>query len=327
MPYDIAPSHQDLQGISTLSSIRTMKIFLAVAQTGTFAAAGSRIGLTPAAIGLQIRAFEAEMNMPLFDRNARAAVLNPVGRALVPDIEEIVRRYDLLAGHAASGQMRGTAVVGALVSALMGSFADALWAIRQDHSRLDVRLFAGMSGEFAQKVRAGELDAAVVTQSPQPLSADLLWTPLYSEPMILITPRNPVFSLPDEQRDILSRAPFLRFDRNTWTGFLVQEVLDQCEVQANESMELNSVEAIVALVRQGFGISIVPQLANFDFINDDALSVKMLDGINVCRHVGLLERARHGRMQFTGAIKDYFLAVPENKPRAQQRRVYSSSSG
>ena len=36
-------------------------------------------------------------------------------------------------------------------------------------------------------------------------------------------------------------------------------------------MELNSVEAIVALVRQGFGVSIVPQLANVQWSRDRAL--------------------------------------------------------
>jgi DNA-binding transcriptional LysR family regulator len=289
-----------------MPSIRTLKIFLSVARCGTFAAAGNQVGLTPAAIGLQIRALESDLDVQLFDRNARAAVLNPVGRALIPEIEEIVRRYELLEASAGGGEMSGTVVVGALVSALMGAFADALWSIRQHHPRLDVHLLAGMSSDFARKVEVGELDAAVVTQSPRQLPSSLLWTPLYSEPMILIMPSAPHFELPREQNEILRQAPFMRFDRSTWTGHLVQDVLDRCEVQVNEAMELNSVEAIVALVRQGFGISIVPELANVDFANDKALTVMTLNGVDVRRHVGLLERVKHGRMAFTEAIKNYF---------------------
>jgi len=292
-----------------MPSIRTLKIFLSVARCGTFAAAGNQVGLTPAAIGLQIRTLENDLNVQLFDRNARAAVLNPVGRALIPEIEEIVRRYELLEASAGGGEMSGTVVVGALVSALMGAFADALWSIRQRHPRLDVHLFAGMSSDFARKVEAGELDAAVVTQSPRPLPSSLLWTPLYCEPMILIMPGAPHFELPREQNEILRQAPFMRFDRSTWTGHLVQDVLDRCEVQVNEAMELNSVEAIVALVRQGFGISIVPKLANVDFANDTALRVMTLEGVDVRRHVGLLERVKHSRMAFTDAIKGYFTEI------------------
>jgi DNA-binding transcriptional LysR family regulator len=289
-----------------MPSIRTLKIFLCVARSGTFAAAGNKVGLTAAAIGLQIRALEDDLNVQLFDRNARAAVLNPVGRALIPEIEEIVRRYEFVKASSGGGEMAGTVVVGALVSALMGAFADSLWSIRQQYPGLDVHLFAGMSSDFARKVEVGELDAAVVTQPPRPFASTLLWTPLYSEPMVLIMPASPHFDLPDEQDDILRRAPFMRFDRNTWTGDLVQNVLDQCKTTVNEAMELNSVEAIVALVRQGFGISIVPQLANVDFANDRALRVQSLEGVDIRRHVGLLERVKHNRMAFTEAIKQYF---------------------
>jgi len=105
---------------------------------------------------------------------------------------------------------------------------------------------------------------------------------------------------------MLEAAPFMRFERSTWTGILVQDVLKRCGVQVNEAMELNSIEAIIALVRQGFGISIVPKLANVAWEKDDALALFSLDGVDVRRHVGLLERASHGRKNFTDAIKKYF---------------------
>lgn len=289
-----------------MPSIRTLKIFLTVARCGTFAAAGSEVGLTPAAVGLQVRALEDELNAQLFDRSARAAVLNSVGRALIPEVQEIVRRYELLESAVGGGEMSGTVTMGALVSALMGSFADALWSLRQRYPKLDVHLFAGMSSDFARKVESGELDAAVVTQPPRALASNLLWTPLYSEPMILIVPRSPHFDLPRTQKEILREAPFMRFDRSTWTGHLVQDVLNQCDTLINEAMELNSVEAIIELVRQGFGISIVPQLANIAWANDRKLKVIPLNGVDVLRRVGLLERSRHNRMAFTEAIKRFF---------------------
>ena len=289
-----------------MSSIRTFKTFLAVAEQGTFAAAGNQIGLTAAAVGLQIKAFEEELNCQLFDRSARAAVLNPAGRALVPEVQDLLRRYERLTALAGGDGMSGTVVIGALVSALMGAFANALWALRQQHARLDVRLFAGMSSDFAVKVARGELDGAIVTQSPHALHSSLRWTPLYAEPMILIVPRRPHFELAEQAVDILRTAPFMRFDRQTWTGELVQQTLDNAEASVADSMELNSVEAIIELVRQGFGVSIVPRLANVAWRQDTALKTVELPGEAVTRRVGLLERQRHNRMAFTDAIKTYF---------------------
>lgn len=293
-----------------MSSVRTLKTFLAVARHGTFAAAGNEIGLTPAAVGLQMRALEEELGQALFDRGGRSVVLNTAGRRAVPRIEELVLRYESLIAGGDDDVLSGTVVMGALVSALMGAFADALWALKRDHPRLEVKLFAGQSSDFANKVEQGALDAAIVTRPPRPLPRSLVWTPLYVEPMVLIAPRRPHFDLPVDPMQMLREAPFIRFDQQTWTGLLVKEVLSLCSLHVRDEMELNSVEAILAIVRQGFGISIVPKLANVRWSQDGDLQVVELPGIEVQRHVGLLERSHHTRTQLTAAISRYFADAP-----------------
>lgn len=289
-----------------MASIRTFKTFLAVARHGTLAAAGKEVGLTAAAVGLQIRALEEELNQVLFDRGPRSVVLNPAGRKAVPQVEEILACYEQLANGGDRDELSGNVVMGALVSALMGSFADALWSLKRQHPRLKVQLFAGLSGDFAHQVERGELDAAIVAQPPRALSSNLSWTRLYNEPMVLIVPRHPHFELPEEPLEALRRAPFIRFDRHTWTGQLVKDVLAEAGVTSRDELELNSVEAAVEIVRQGIGISIVPQLANVQWEKDRALKVIRVPGVTIERCVGLLERTQHRRMQFTAAIKDYF---------------------
>jgi DNA-binding transcriptional LysR family regulator len=291
-----------------MASIRTMKTFLAVAKHGTFAAAGKEIGLTAAAVGLQVRALEEDLNQVLFDRGPRSVVLNTAGRKAVPQVEELLASYEALASSDDSDALSGKVVMGALVSALMGAFADALLSLKQEHPKLQIQLFSGMSSDFAHQVERGELDAAVMTQPPRALPAGLLWTRLYTEPMVMIVPRRPHFALPEDPLDALRRAPFIRFDRRTWTGDLVKDVLKQCGVTGRDEMELNSVEATVEIVRQGFGVSIVPKLANIAWEKDRALQVIELPGVTVERRVGLLERTRHNRMRFTGALKTYFEA-------------------
>lgn len=298
-----------------MRSIRTFKTFLAVVKHGSFAAAGHEIGLTPAAVGLQMRALEEELNQLLFDRSARSVVLNTAGRKVVPVIEDLVRRYETLAAATDADELSGTVVMGALISALMGAFADALWTVKEQYPRLEVRLLAGMSEDFTRKVAHGELDAAVVIQSPHALPSNLIWTPLYREAMVLIAPRNPHFELPADPLEMLRKCPFIRFDRNTWTGYLVSEVLRQCNVNPTDAMELNSFEAIMEIVRHGFGIAIVPKLANVDWSRDLGLKIMPLPGVAIERGVGLLERTSHTRAGFTDAIKQYFT---DNKDRRRR---------
>jgi len=293
-----------------MASIRTFKTFLAVAKYGTFAAAGKEIGLTAAAVGLQVRALEEELGQVLFDRGPRSVVLNTAGRKAVPQIEELLAVYEALADTGDNDELSGKVVMGALVSALMGAFADALWSLKRQHPKLNIQLFAGLSSDFAYQVESGELDAAIATQPPRALPSSVVWTPLYKEPMVMIVPRRPHFELPEAPLDVLRQAPFIRFDRHTWTGHLVKGVLSECGVTTRDELELNSVEAMIEIVRQGFGISIVPQLANVEWDKDRSLRVVHLPGVTVQRCVGLMERPRHSRMQFTAAIKAYFSDKP-----------------
>jgi len=299
-----------------MASIRTLQTFLAAARLGSFAAAGQEVGLTSAAVGLQVRALEDELGVALFDRSARAVVLNPQGRQRVSEIKGLVERWQQLKARPEGDELGGTVVMGALVSALMGAFADALWTLKRRHPSLEVTLLAGQSADFMTRVERGELDAAVVTQPPARLPASLVWTPLYREPMVLIVPTRTHFALPAAPLQMLAQCPFMRFDRRTWTGHLVDEALAQCRATVVEGLELNSVEAIVELVRQGFGISIVPRLANLRWSRDKALRVVPLPRVTVERHVGLLERRNHGREQFTQALKDHFGARTARAARA-----------
>ena len=288
-----------------MSSVRVLKTFLAVARHGSFAAAGAEVGLSSPAVGLQMRALEEDLGQALFDRSGRSVVLNTQGRLAVPHVTELVQRYEALATGDAD-ELAGAVVVGALVSSLMGAFADALWALKRDHPRLEVKLFAGLSSDFAPKVERGELDAAVVTRPPRGLPGGVKWTPLYTEPMILVVPRRPHFELARSAKEILATAPFLRFDRTLWTGYLVEQVLSRTRVAVNDSLELNSVEAILALVGQGFGVSILPKLDNVNWARDSDVRMVDIPGNRVQRHVGLLERRTHSRTRFTDAIKQHF---------------------
>ena len=298
-----------------MRSVRTFKTFLAVVEHGSFAAAGHAIGLTPAAIGLQIRSLEEELNQQLFDRATRSVALSTAGRKLVPAIQDLVRRHEALVAGSDTDGLSGTVVMGALISALMGSFADALWTLKKQYPRLEVRLLAGQSDDFMRKVEQGQLDGAVAIRSPHALPPSLIWTPLYREPMVLIAPRHPHFELPADPINMLRSCPFIRFDRTTWTGYLVSEVLRQCNVMPNDAMELNSFEAIMEIVRQGFGLAIVPKLANVDWSSDRGLMVIPLPCVVLERDVGLLERSSHLRTGFTDAIKQYFI---DNKKQQQQ---------
>jgi DNA-binding transcriptional LysR family regulator len=288
-----------------MSSIKTLKNFLAITRHKSVASAAREIGLTAAAAGQQLQQLEKEIGVELFDRTKRSLSLNANGKSLIEPIQEIVARFEALGSNLKS-DLSGTIVLGALVSTLMGAFGKTLNELKQNFPSLEVKLIAGLSSNFLDQVLDGSLDAAIVTESPYALPQNVQWTELYKEPMILIAPAS-TSKRKASSSQLESRLPFIRFERNTWTGHLVDQTVKANKLHIEETMELNSVEAIIELVRQGLGYSIVPQLANIAWENDRLLSIRNLSGKTIYRKVGLLERKKHSRQNVTQIIKQQFL--------------------
>jgi DNA-binding transcriptional LysR family regulator len=271
------------------------------------AAAAREIGLTAAAAGQQLQLLENEIGLELFDRTKRSLSLNHQGRSLIEPIQDIVARYEAL-GSDFKSELSGTIVLGALVSTLMGTFGSTLNKIKQSYPNLEVKLIAGLSSNFLDQVLDGSLDAAIVTESPYSLPQNVQWTELYTEPMVLIYP-----AIKNKKtlttKELSNDLPFIRFERNTWTGNLVDQTIRTSKLVVKEGMELNSVEAIIELVRQGLGYAIVPKLANISWDSDKQLQIAELSGKTIFRKVGLLERKKHSRQNITQAIKQHFLSV------------------
>ena len=290
-----------------MPSIRVLKNFLAISRHKSVAAAAREIGLTAAAAGQQLQQLEADIGVELFDRTKRSMTLNHHGRSLVEPIQEIIARYEAL-GSDFKSELSGTIVLGALVSTLMGAFGNTLNELKQSYPELEIKLIAGLSNNFLDQVIEGSLDAAIVTESPYALPQNVQWTELYSEPMVLIYPtvkNRKNFSTKSASDDL----PFIRFERNTWTGHLVDQTIRANKMVIKDSMELNSVEAIIELVRQGLGFAIVPRLANITWETDKKLHISELAGKTIFRKVGLLERKKHSRQNVTQIIKQHFLSV------------------
>lgn len=285
-----------------MSTIRFLRTFVAIVDQGSFAAAAEHVALTQAAVSLQMRALEAELRRDLFDRGGRVAVLNAQGIALLPQARSLLAMYDeMRLATGAPEEMAGSLAIGAVVS-VMGGLSHAVATMKRQYPALDIRLVGAKSIELASAVENGELDAAILVEGTGKVPGALRWAPLYQEPLVAIAARSSGVST---AREALSSHPFLRFDRTQRTGMLVERALRRLRLPVNEFLELNSIEALVELVRQEVGVTVVPLLHRARWQRDPALRVLPLDadGPPLVRTVGMLERRGHARRHITEAVQ------------------------
>lgn len=282
-----------------MPNFRVLRTFLAVAAEGSFTAAAQRVALTQAAVGLQMRSLEDDFRRKLFTRRGKLVTLNEQGRALVPIAAQILALYEQAKhGTQADAPLAGTVQFGSIVSAL-SQLVRATLELKRRHPAVDLHVVSGKSHQLIDQVENRALDAAVVVHNPAINRPALVWTPLYAEPMVLLTPAT---SRPAAPRAMVERYPFIRFDRTEHTGQLIERTLRRLRAKPQEFLELNSIEAIVELVREGMGVAMLPNLAQRAWDAEAQLRVLPIPQAAESRAIALVQLRTAPRAEIITAV-------------------------
>lgn len=241
--------------------IKEFKTFIAVARDGTFTGAGAHLGLTQSAVSAQIKRLEEYLGVALFDRGARAAVLNTHGREMLAQAEELVAMAERMVTTAGAGQVSGSLRIGAIASVQQDLLVRAVGRFRAVYPDVRVRIVPGVSLSLLGQVDAGEVDMAVLIRPPFTLPPELGWHRLLNEPVVLAMPDS---MPPAPWRDLLATQPFIRYDRASFGGRVVDVFLKKHRIHVHEAVELDEIEAIANMVRHGLGVALLPQLRRLD---------------------------------------------------------------
>jgi DNA-binding transcriptional LysR family regulator len=145
-----------------------LEVFRTVARHGSITTAARSLRFTQSAVSRQIATLEASLGAHLFDRLARGVALTEEGRTLLPHAEAVldrlaVARHDLAALRGLGG---GRLRVGAFPTAVAALVPRALAAFRAAHPEVAVSLVEGRTPRLLERLAAGEVDVAVVSNSP-----------------------------------------------------------------------------------------------------------------------------------------------------------------
>lgn len=298
-------------------SIRALKTFLAITKQGTFAAAAKEIGLTQAAVSMQMKTLENELSTRLFDRVGRAVILNTSGRNLIPTATQIVALYEDMSLSVGGSELGGSLHVGAIPPTFAKLLPEALLSLKRDYPRVDVHVISGLSDDLATKVERGELDAALVANPPEPLPKNLILHPIVREPLVFIAPKRVAMT---NVSTVLSKEPFIWLARHSWTGRFIDQTLRQHNIKVQTVMELDTPDGISEMVARGFGVSIIP-MYDARWLTDPRLSIWRFSKPQLERGIGLVERQAHTRTTLTAELLQHLLEVKNANRRSKSLKT------
>jgi LysR family positive regulator for ilvC len=235
--------------------------FLTLAETLHFGRASRACNLSPSALTRSIQRLEEEIGQPLFTRDNRNVALTPAGErfriyALRARADWKALQEDLKDEPAVAGTLSLYASITAVYSLLPG----LLETYRSEYPQVQLELNTGAAEQAVDQVLAGEIDLAVAALPDRP-AAQIEFLPLAEIPLVFIAPVSGEFADPPrkgKQLD-LSKAPLV-LPRSGLSRRRFDQWMKQQSILPDIRSEVSGNEALIAMVRLGCGIGIVPQL-------------------------------------------------------------------
>lgn len=234
---------------------RFLETFVDVVELGSMAGAARKAGLSAGSVAQRIHTLERDLGVALIERHGQTVKPTAAGRSIVIQGRRILKEIESLMRFSSLLDDEGEITVGAISTALTGLLPDLLNAFLSAHPRISLYTVPGSSLALYDQVLNHRLDAAIIVEPPYDPPKTCGWRPLRDEALTLVVPAcwegvDPL--------DLLRTRPFVRYDRNHWGGRIIDRYLKKHAIAPHERLEMDCLEAILAIVVQKGGIALLP---------------------------------------------------------------------
>ena len=231
---------------------------MTVVDSGSLTKAAAELGCTQSAVSHCLDALEKELGFALLTRNRAGVKLTSEGERLLPAVRSFLGAAEQLRQTASSirGLESGTVRIGAFTSVAVHWLPPVLKEFQRDYPRVYFKLLNGDYHDVEQWLTDGSVDVGFVTL-PSPVGCECI--PLMEDRLLAILPRHSRF-------ENYPRFPLVECETEPFISLLessdhdARRALEAAGVKPNVRFYTKDDYAVIAMVEQGLGISIMPEL-------------------------------------------------------------------
>jgi DNA-binding transcriptional LysR family regulator len=241
--------------------IRQLETFVWVARLGRMSEACKRLNVTQSTLSMRIRALEADLRVPLFDRSHKRLTLTAKGRDLVRHAEKIVSAMQHVRLYVADPTAEfGTIRIGMSEFVALSWGPQLLRRVGKQFPNVLIDLEVGVPGNLIEQLTAGQLDVLLATLPVKPgppisvtslgvIAFSWMASPSLGLPKKIITPEQ------------LKDLPYISYDgrRSLFFPALQQWFADHGVAMRRVNV-CNSLATSISLIVEGFGIGVLPNI-------------------------------------------------------------------
>ncbi|MDE2418349.1 MAG: LysR family transcriptional regulator [Burkholderiales bacterium] len=284
--------------------LKQLEYFVRVAEMGSFTRASVALDVAQPALSRQIRLLEVELRQNLLTRNGRGAIPTEAGKLLLEHGRGILHQVALTREelNASRGALAGKVSIGLPPSLSKLITVPLVKAFKQHMPQAQLMLTEGFSLLMHEGLRVGNLDMCVLYNPDQ--SSDLEMSTLHEDELVLISPADAAASSkarkkkpePVHLADVAT-LPLILPSRPNAFRILIEGEMMTIGKRPNVIFEVDGLNAILSLVKEGMGHAVLPSYTLSNFESDSPFTVKAIHSPSIRSHLMLVWSSRRPTTQ------------------------------
>lgn len=300
-------------------TLRQLRVFVAVAEAGSFTRAGEALELPQSSVSTQLRELEDLLGLRLFDRHTRMLRLTDAGQEILPLARKTIADLDSVIGSSEQLRTLGRGRVSIAASSVQAALVMPQ-LVRQFTDRnpgVKVEIFDVSQDEVLSMVESGAVDFGLGTAfAGRP---ELTLRPLWSEAFFaILPPGHPLTARKELAWKDLTNAPLI----GSRPGNPVRAVLDQGLAREGIAVhwryEASLPLTIVGMVEAGMGIGILTDSMR-RVVGALGLALRPVTRPTVRREVVIVLHVGRSLSPAAQKFADLLVAEQRRKPEKERR--------
>jgi DNA-binding transcriptional LysR family regulator len=239
--------------------LHQLTYFVAVAHEQSFTKAAEQLLVSQPGVSAQIRRLERELGEDLLDRSGRSVRLTAAGAAVLPYARSALAAVDgvRVAVAEMTGLLRGHLAVGAVTSHnvdLPGMLAE----FSRAHPQVEITLSEGNTDELLDALRAGGLDAAIISVGTGTPAGTQLQV-IVDQPIVLAVSHDHELAARDTiEVTALRGVRLISLPRGTGLRARLDEACAAAGFTPRIALEASAPEVLAELASHGLGAAVLP---------------------------------------------------------------------
>lgn len=241
-----------------LMSISKFETLAKVCELGSLTKAAEALGCTQSAVSHTINSLEEQFGFAILTRSRAGVKLTDDGQRIMPSVRGMLNYYEQLnqTVSAIRGLDFGTVRIGAFTSVAVHWLPGVIKEFQRDYPNVDIKLLNGDYHDVEKWLTEGSVDLGFVNL---PTSLNCECIALMEDRLLAILP-------PDHKFASYPKFPLVECETEAFITLLetsnhdANKALSAAGIKPNIKFSTKDDYAIIAMVEQGLGISIMPEL-------------------------------------------------------------------